>query len=144
MRHLVRRALTSISDAGPGPEGESTARSVLNDREMFLWSEMDGRDRSHSLIVLARFDALMPGAVQQERAAALLHDVGKNASRLGWFMRVVATIVGPRGRNFAAYHNHETIGARMLQGVSEPRTVELVGGVAKDPVADLLRRADEV
>jgi hypothetical protein len=69
---------------------------------------------------------------------------GKTVSDLGWFMRVVATIVGPRGVAFAMYHDHEKLGAQMLQGKSEQRTIDLVGGTADDVVMTALRDADSI
>ena len=48
-------------------------------------------------------------------AGALLHDVGKFEADLGTFARVAATIVGPRGRRFRMYHDHEAIGARLAE-----------------------------
>jgi hypothetical protein len=74
----------------------------------------------------------------------LLHDVGKNVSDLGFLSRVVATVVGPRGQRFASYHNHEKLGADLIQSISDPRTVALVGGIADDDVAMLLQAADDI
>lgn len=117
---------------------------MLTDAEYALWTQMQGRDQRHSLQVLARFDELVPGASRARRAAALLHDVGKTASGLGWTMRVVATLVGPRGHRFALYHDHERIGAEMLRTVSDPETVGLVSGHGDETVVRLLRQADDV
>lgn len=142
--HLVRRAVGSLRNTPPDGAGTATAESVLNPAEFALWSAMAARDRTHSLQVLSRLDRLAPGAPMEARAAALLHDVGKNESGLGWLLRVVATIVGPRGARFAAYHRHEEIGARMLVGVSPPLTVELVRGEGPDGLREALRRADEI
>jgi hypothetical protein len=105
---------------------------------------MQNRDQRHSIVVLRRFDVLVPGAVRAERAAALLHDIGKNISQLGFFSRVIATVVGARGTRFSEYHNHETLGADLIRSISDPRTVELVGGIALDDVALLLQAADDI
>ena len=142
--HLVRRAFGSFSNTRPGDRGRSVASGVLNEGEMDLWESMDGRDQRHSLAVLARFDAACPAATREERAAALLHDVGKTRSGLGWTLRIVATFAGPRGRRFADYHAHEWIGAQMLEEVSSRRTIELVSGWCSDEVADALRVADDL
>jgi predicted methyltransferase len=85
-----------------------------------------------------------PPAKRTEQAAALLHDVGKTVSGLGWFMRIIATIVGSRGLTFSLYHDHENIGAQMLQGISEQRTIDLVGGAVDDVVMVALRNADNI
>lgn len=142
--HLARRAVGSFPNSPPTERERSIASGVLTDAEFGLWGAMDGRDQRHSLEVLARFDAACPEATRDERAAALLHDVGKTKSGLGWCMRIVATIVGPRGRRFADYHSHEWIGAAMLEGVSPRRTIELVSGWCSDHVADALRAADDL
>ena len=142
--HLVRRAIGSFRNVAPSEHDRRVAVEALTEGELALWDAMDGRDRRHSLQVLARFDVLCPSATVQERAAALLHDVGKTPAGLGWSMRIVATLVGPRGRRFAAYHSHEWVGARMLEGVSSERTRELVSGWCSDPVAEALRAADDL
>jgi len=65
-------------------------------------------------------------------------------SSLGWWGRIAATLVGPRGRRFAHYHDHESIGAAMLSGVSDPRTVSLVGGGVDDDIGRALGAADDI
>lgn len=143
--HLLRRAVGAISNAVPDEHGSATASAVLGDGEFALWNTMPGRDRRHSLEVLERFDALVPGAPRAARAAALLHDVGKTASGLGWWGRVIATVVGARGDVFTRYHRHEQIGAEMLEAVSEETTIRLILSTdPSDPIAAALRRADMV
>jgi len=142
--HLAKRALTSAWNGPVGRSGFETARSVLNDGEMELWTSMQPRDQRHSLVVLRRFDALIPAGTRAERAAALLHDVGKTESNLGWTARILATIVGPRCRRFDSYARHESVGAGMLAGVSEERTVELVAMRVDDAVGRALASADDV
>jgi hypothetical protein len=117
---------------------------VLNIAEFAVWSDMQFRDQRHSIIVLRRFDVIALTAVTSERAAALLHDVGKNISNLGFFSRVIATVVGPRGQRFIAYHDHERLGAELLDSISDPRTVALVGGLVDDEISLLLKEADDI
>ncbi len=140
--HLVRRAFTSLSNHEPTARGTDTARAVLNEAEFALWCSMQARDRRHSLDVLARFDSLRPAAETAERAAALLHDVGKAAGSLGWAGRILATAVGGLTAGMRTYLDHERIGAGMIAGVSDPRTVGLVSGECRDDAAAALRRAD--
>ena len=142
--HLVKRAVGSFSRSPPSPVGIAKAQDVLNQAEFELWTAMQFRDQRHSIVVLDRFDALVPNAFQSERAAALLHDVGKNVSRLGFLSRVIATLVGSRNRRFTDYHNHENLGAELLSAISDPRTVELVRGTSVDEVSLLLQTADDV
>ena len=142
--HLIKRAFSSLSQTAPSPQDIAIVSEVLNDSEFIAWSDMQHRDQRHSLVVLCRFDALAPSAIRAERAAALLHDVGKNISNLGFISRVVATVVGPRGRRFTDYHNHENLGAELLLASSDPRTIELVRGAAVDDVSRLLQAADDI
>lgn len=143
--HLAKRALGSVSNAPLGVSERETARPVLTSDEYELWRQMPARDQRHSLQVLARFDMLLPDAARTARAAALLHDIGKVDAALGWTMRVLATVVGPRGDRFARYHDHERIGAEMLRSVSDRETVELVSGTSRDDrVLAALRRADDL
>ena len=109
-----------------------------------MWSDMQYRDQRHSVVVLRRFDILAPAAVRADRASALLHDVGKNISNLGFVSRVIATVVGPRGQRFIAYHDHERLGAELLSSISDPRTVALVGGLVDDEISLLLKAADDI
>jgi hypothetical protein len=142
--HLIKRAFGSFSQSPPNPIEIAKAQDVLNQAEFKTWTEMQNRDRRHSIAVLDRFDELAPTALQTERAAALLHDVGKNVSGLGFIARVVATLVGPRGKRFTDYHNHEALGAELLIAISDPRTVDLVRGAANDEASRLLRVADDI
>lgn len=129
--HLIRRFLRSIRNHGPSVRDEAEVRALLTSPEWWMWSEMPGRDRRHSLEVLRRFDR-GGAAPRGVRAAVLLHDAGKNASGLGLWMRVVATLVGPRGGRFRTYHDHEAIGAHRARGL----------GVDEDVLSVLERRAD--
>ena len=142
--HLTRRAVSSLSNRALTPTEIAQAQHWLNDGEMQLWLSMPPRDGRHSLHVHNRFICIYSLATGDEHAAALLHDVGKVASRLGWTMRVIATVVGPRGRRFCAYHNHAELGAQMLKQVSSVRTVELVGETVDDHVSRALREADNI
>jgi len=142
--HLIKRAFGSFSQSPPSPIEIAQVQDVLNQAEFETWTEMQNRDQRHSIAVLDRFDELAPTALQTERAAALLHDVGKNVSGLGFIARVVATLVGPRGKRFTDYHNHEALGAELLIAISDPRTVDLVRGAANDEASRLLRVADDI
>lgn len=144
IRHLVKRAVSSLLQTPPSEEDVELVSGILNSAEFSVWSTMQFRDQRHSIAVLCRFDELAPDAIREERAAALLHDVGKNVSGLGFTSRVVATVVGPRSRRFAEYHNHENLGAELLCSISDDRTIELVGGTAVDNVSLLLKAADDI
>lgn len=142
--HLIKRAVTSYSnDPLSGADVERAERLLLT-QEFELWWSMPPRDQRHSLQVYERFMRFYPPAKRTEQAAALLHDLGKTVAGLGWFMRIVATLVGPRGAVFALYHDHENIAVQMLQGISEQRTLDLIGGRVDDVVMIALRDADEI
>ena len=126
--HLTARFFTSLSPAPPTVEDEIWADAHLLPGERKLWIRLDNRDRRHSALVARRFAAIRPDATRAEIAGALLHDVGKIECRLGTFGRVAATLVGPHGRRFRAYHEHEALGAAMVAAAgSDTATVDLVG-----------------
>jgi hypothetical protein len=142
--HLVKRAVTSISNDPLSGADVERAERLLLPQEFELWWSMSPRDQRHSLQVHERFMRFYPPAKRTEQAAALLHDVGKTVSELGWLMRIVATIVGPRGATFAMYHDHENLAVQMLQGISDQRTLDLIDGAIDDVVMVALRNADEI
>lgn len=142
--HLARRALSSWRNNALSDEEFGEAAAILNAGEYRLWQMMQPRDCRHSLMVLERFISLAPSATREEMAAALLHDVGKVESNLGWVLRIIATIVGARGPRFSSYHDHEAIGAELLSGISDPRTIDLVAGRIHDDVSRALQAADDI
>ena len=139
--HLVARFFTSLSPSPPPPADEEWVQEQLMAGERGLWVQMSNQDRRHSALVARRFAARRPDATRAELAGAMLHDVGKLECGLGTFGRVAGTIVGPHGRRFTAYHDHEAIGARMAADVgSDPATVELIAG--EGPAFDDLDTCD--
>ena len=127
--HLSARFVTSLPPTPPPASEEAWADDHLLAGERTLWVQLSNQDRRHSALVARRFVEARPAATRAEIAGALLHDVGKIECRLGTLSRVVATVVGPRTEQFAAYHDHEAIGARMASEVgSDPITVELIAG----------------
>lgn len=141
--HLARRFFTSLSRREPSADDVDWVGRQLLPTELALWQRLAVQDRRHSLLVARRF-ALAAGNVgREEIAGALLHDVGKLDCGLGTWMRVVATVVGPRTPRFARYHDHERLGAELLRTAgSAPATIELVLGCG--PAAPALRDADDV
>jgi hypothetical protein len=127
--HLSARFFTSLSPKSPPADDEAWVAEQLTSGEHGLWVEMSNQDRRHSALVARRFADRRPDATRAELAGAMLHDVGKIECGLGTFGRVAGTLIGPRGRRFTAYHDHEAIGARLAAEVgSEPATVELIAG----------------
>ena len=156
--HLSRRFVGSLSPVGPSTEATAWVRSVLSPEEFALWMRMPAADRRHSVVVALRAEAILAGrhtasapgrtpaaaepAARVARpvlAAALLHDVGKLASGLGTYNRVVATLCGAatKGemallwsqtsgytRRIGLYLRHAPLGADMLaMAGSDPLTV---------------------
>ncbi len=141
--HLARRFATSLSRQEPSAADRDWAVAHLLAEEAALWSRMAVQDRRHSVLVARRFVAIVGEPSREEVAGALLHDVGKVECGLGTWGRVAATIVGPRGRRFRQYHDHERIGAELLTAAgSAPETVELVQG--RGERAGALGAADDV
>ncbi len=127
--HLAARFLTSLSGKPPSDQTEAWVAERLLPGERGLWAQLSNQDRRHSALVGQRFAATEPAPPRELVAGALLHDVGKIECGLGTFGRVVATVVGPRGTRFRAYHEHEEIGAAMAAAAgSAPETVELIAG----------------
>lgn len=138
---MAARFFTSLPSSPPPAEDEAWAAHILSPAEHHLWTLMSNQDRRHSALVARRFARRRPEADRDELAGALLHDVGKIECGLGTFGRVAATLVGPRGRAFRAYHEHEEIGARIAADAgSPPATVELIRGAG--PAFDDLEACD--
>jgi hypothetical protein len=142
--HLARRAMTSFRNHPLSPNEINVVKGILLPAEFALWSRMQNRDQRHSLDVLRRFDSFFIAATRDERAAALLHDVGKCESQLGWVGRIFATIVGPRTDSFRTYLDHEQIGLALISNVSAARTSEVLKGDVVDDCVRALRDADNI
>jgi hypothetical protein len=125
--HLAARFVTSLPPTPPSVDDEIWVDDHLLAGERMLWVQLSNQDRRHSAAVARRFVIERPDATRAEIAGAILHDVGKIECGLGTFGRVVATLVGPRTAAFAAYHDHEEIGARMAEAAGSDRaTVDLI------------------
>jgi len=142
--HLIRRTFTSIHNQPLTHSDMAVAQDLLLPDELNLWVRLQPRDQRHSLVVLERFDNILPLARATERRAALLHDLGKCESSLGVLGRILATIVGPRTDSFRRYLAHEEIGIQLLTSISDPRTLQVLRMDDDDAVGVALRRADEV
>lgn len=166
--HLVRRFLGSLSPHRPASADRAWAESHLLPGEVELWQRMKAADQRHVLGVARRVEATLGAeATRPIIAAALLHDVGKQASHLGTYGRVIATLsikaagadtavawveTGGFTRRVGLYAQHEELGADMLAlAGSDPLTVALVREHSLAPEdrttpaapADALRAADD-
>lgn len=129
--HLVRRFFGSLRPGGPGREAEAWVARVLQPGELELWRRMSNSDRRHAVGVAREVERALGSEVTPPvLAAALLHDVGKVASGLGTYGRVIATLAGmTAGRTTATawsekggftrkvglYLRHPELGADMLR-----------------------------
>ncbi len=139
--HLAARFVTSLPPTPPSVDDEVWVDEHLLPGERALWIQLSNQDRRHSATVAKRFVRHRPTATRAEVAGAILHDVGKIECGLGTFGRVIATLVGPRTRAFAAYHDHEAIGAAMAHAAgSYPATVDLIA--QRGPAFADLNRSD--
>jgi len=141
--HLARRFFGSLSRRPPAVDDQAWVDEHLDAVQLALWARLGAPDQRHSILVARRFVVIRPAATTPEIAGALLHDIGKLESSLGVIGRVVATVVGPRGRRLRAYHDHEDLGAAMLRDAgSDDVTVELVA--SRGDAAVDLATADDV
>jgi hypothetical protein len=139
--HLARRFATSLPPTPPTVVDENWADDNLLPTERELWIQLSNQDRRHSIGVARRFARFRENPTRAEIAGALLHDIGKIECELGTVARSVATVVGPRTERFRAYHDHEVIGARLVEEAgSDPATVELVAGAG--PAYPTLKSCD--
>ena len=144
--HLAKRFVLALDRRELSQSSLDSARDVLLPREFEIWSNMPLIDQKHSVLVMRRFLDRVPNAEVAAVRASLLHDVGKTKSNLGVCGRVAATIVGSRGERFSSYHDHETIGARILREIgSDETTWRLVVGESANPeILQALHEADSI
>ncbi len=144
--HLTKRFVLALDRRELSQSNFDSVRDLLLPREFELWLNMPMIDQKHSLLVMRRFLDRLPNAEVAAVRASLLHDVGKTKSNLGVCGRVIATIVGRRGERFSMYHDHETIGAKILREIgSDETTWRLVVGESANPeILQALHEADDI
>lgn len=143
--HLVKRFVSSWSRKDVTDDELTMVRSTLTASEFNLWIQFSNADRRHSVEVAQRFAVMLPDASREHLAGVLLHDIGKIQSNLSTLMRVCATVVGPRTKRFALYHQHEEIGITMLRHAGSLADVIAVLNQSCDAeVAAAFRLADNI
>jgi hypothetical protein len=144
IRHLARRTWLSIVDRRCSDTDLVMVRRILDSNELSLWERMQPVDQRHSVRVLERFGKLLPNATRAERAAVLLHDVGKSVSRLGTFARIGATLGVLRSHRASQYRSHEPLGLELAttSGVNG-EVLELMRGHARTEFMSAFARADD-
>ena len=145
LAHLVKRFASSWSRKDVTEDELNMVRSTLTASEITLWNQFGIADRRHSVEVAQRFAVFLPKASRDHRAGALLHDIGKIESNLSTLMRVCATVVGPRTKRFALYHQHEEIGITMLRHAgSHADVIAVLDQTCDAEVATAVRSADNI
>jgi len=145
LAHLVKRFFSSLVRKEVSVADLQMVRETLSAGECELWLQFSRADRHHSVLVAKRFIAMRPVASRNDIAGVLLHDIGKIRSNLSTLQRVAATIVGPRTKRFALYHQHEEIGADMLRQVdSYHEVIAIVNQTCNEDIAAAFRAADNI
>ena len=132
--HLVSRFFGSLHPRVLDAETLAWVQRTLEPSELHVWEGLGRADRAESVAVARGLDAALAGtpdaADSTWTAAALLHDVGKQASAYGPIGRSIATVVvavagnetsrgwagttgGVRGR-IGRYAAHDEVGADLL------------------------------
>jgi hypothetical protein len=143
--HLAKRFVSSWSRKDVSEDELNMVRSTLTASEFNVWKQFSVADRRHSVEVAQRFVAFLPKASREHRAGVLLHDIGKVQSNLSTLMRVCATVVGPRTKRFALYHQHEEIGITMLRHAgSHADVIAVLNQTCNAEVAAAFRSADNI
>ena len=143
--HLAKRFVSSWSRKDVSEDELNMVRSTLTASEFILWNQFGNADRRHSVEVAQRFAVFLPEASREHRAGVLLHDIGKVQSNLSTLMRVIATVVGPRTKRFALYHQHEEIGITMLRHAgSHADVIAVLNQTCDAEVAAAFRSADNI
>ncbi len=116
--HLARRFLGFVTARPLGPAEQQVIAGILDVDERKLFYAQVAADQRHA------YDTMTRTGLGSERRgdlvlrAALLHDVGKTASRIGAVGRSLATVLDtfhlPLWSGAATYRNHGPIGAELL------------------------------
>jgi putative nucleotidyltransferase with HDIG domain len=135
--HLVARFFESVRAEPVGAVDVDWVAAALQPAELHAWQGMSRADRAESVAVARRLEVALantPAATDTRwRGAALLHDVGKQASGYGTVGRVtvtvIATVVGksrtrewvsassPMRARVGRYVGHDDVGAALLREV---------------------------
>ena len=86
MKHLVKRFFGSLYSPRLDAVEQAWVHDVLSDPEFDLWKTQATVDQRHSFDI-AHLSFRPTDATRDERAGALLHDIGKIDARLGVVVR---------------------------------------------------------
>ncbi len=88
-------------------------KDLLNDKLILLFWRLNKEDRAHSLEVYKRMKKISNDKEMHE--LALLHDIGKACTDIGWLGRIFADLGINKSNNAKMYKNHEKLGIDLLQ-----------------------------
>lgn len=118
LAHLARRLLESLRARRLGPAEQAEVAGLLRPTERGLFWGQSAADQRHGLACAHRVLASAPERADLARAA-LLHDAGKSAARLGPIGRVTVTGLAllhlPTPGRLSLYRRHGALGAAALQ-----------------------------
>jgi len=125
--HLGRRFFRSLRVRRPGPAAQQWVATHLHGEAARLFFAQSAMDQAHAVDIAHRVERAAPGRGDLVRAA-LLHDVGKNSSRLGVAGRTAASLLAithlPTSGRMRDYLEHGRLGATALGALGEtPLTV---------------------
>lgn len=143
--HRARRFGAALLPVSVSSDDALWVGTHLSELELAAFNRMTTRDQAHSIAVARAVEAnleLVSGDVSWVIPAALLHDVGKSAVRLGTYGRVMATLAGwvagtdmapawaeksGMTRRIGLYLQHATLGADICRlAESEPMVIAWV------------------
>jgi hypothetical protein len=130
VRHLATRYVSSVSARTLDDDTTAWVLGSLEPGERTVWAGMSRADRAEGVAVARAYAASTGDDAGPRRAAALLHDAGKQVSGYRTFGRVLATLViaaagKTRARGWAQgtgsirsrigrYAAHDDLGAELL------------------------------
>lgn len=120
--HLIRRFWGSIRAQRPGPQAQAQVAAELGAQASTLFFAQPAMDQAHAFRVARRVAGAAANRADLVRAA-LLHDVGKTAARLGIVGRSIASLLAmlhlPAPERMRRYLDHGPAGATLLVAVGE-------------------------
>lgn len=152
--HLARRFFRSLAARRPPVTDQRLVAATLDPHLSAVFWAQSTADQAHAIRVARTVIGSAPARTDLA-AAALLHDVGKQATSLGTVGRSIATVLDalhlPLTGSMRSYRDHAAIGATMLEALdADPIAVAFAAGhhgPCPDTVAsedwDLLSRADD-
>ena len=152
--HLVGRFFETLVARPLDDRARSWVEAALEPRERSVWQGMSRADQAEGLAVARRLEITLDGTTEgadpRWRAAALLHDAGKQLSGYGAPARAVATMiagvvgdarargwVGSEGRlraRVGRYVAHDDLGAELLRRAGARAEVAAWAGAHHHPL----------